>query len=178
MPHISKRILKTIDDAREEGLITDDEVRERKLLGNHGKGRCGFVVIVWKLNFLAGVKELYAVVQTEEIAKGIREQFYKEAHDYGIEPKYYITWEEKMVLWSRDVFKDRYRVYDLSANKPYYSNRTKDLYFQHHTTATRFGRVEYKRGNIGEWCVQKYNRQKRRWDVIHYGYTGNRNRML
>ena len=177
MPHISKRVIRTIELAREAGQITDEEVKERKSLGNHGRGRCGFVVVVWKLNVLAGVKELYAVVQNEGIAQGIRENLYKEAHDYGIEPKYYITWEEKMVLWSRDVFKDRYRVWDLEMNRPHYPDGLKDIYFDQYTLARNFGMKEKREGNIGEWCIQKYNRQRRKWDVIHYGYTGNKSRI-
>ena len=133
---------------------------------NHGRGVCKKVVVVWKLNMLEGIKELYCIAQNPKVALGIRQQFYAEAAQYGIEPKYYITWEERAVVWSRTVFTDRFRLYDVDNKKIIWAGKNTDGEFKRREGATRVANQLIKEGKLKDYQILKWNRRYRRWDVL------------
>jgi hypothetical protein len=140
-----------------------------EVIGNHGRGTCRRVVVVWKINVEEGLKELHCIAQNPKVAQGIRESFYEEAHKYGFDPKDYVTWEDRPVVWSRSVFKDRYRLYDLDNKKMIWNhtnkhNDTGD--FTTHGRARQRARLEAKKGNLKNYVIQKWNRQRQRWDNV------------
>lgn len=136
-------------------------------LPNHGRGKCSRVVVVWKLNMLEGIKELYCIAQNPTVAKGIREQYREEAIRYGIEPKYYITWEDRAVIWSRTVFDDRYRLYDVDNKKIIWAGKNSSTgEFKRREGATRVANQLIKDGKLKHYMIQKWNRQRRRWDEL------------
>jgi hypothetical protein len=132
---------------------------------NHGRGRCVRVVVVWKLNMEEGLKEFYCVAQNPKVAQGIREQFRAEATKHGIKPRHYVTFQEVPVVWSRTVFKERYRLIDLDTDKIIWAKGNPEGEFSRRKSAVDRAIVEERKGALKNYAVVVWNRRYRRWDI-------------
>jgi hypothetical protein len=135
---------------------------------NHGRGRCLKVTAVWKINMEEGVKELYCIAQNPKVASGIRERYREEAERYNIDPKYYITWEDRAVIWSRTVFPDRFRLINTDTNGTIWpewrTNKTGE--FNRKEGAKRMANRLISQGKLENYKIVKWNRQRKRWDDL------------
>lgn len=112
------------------------------------------------------IKEFYCVAQNPRVALGIRRQFYDEANKYGIDPKYFVTWEDRAVIWSRTVFADRFRLFDVDNNKIIWGGKNTNGEFKRREGAKRVANKLIKEGKLKNFQILRWNRRFKRWDVF------------
>lgn len=153
--------------AEELDFVPKVEIDDTVVTGNRGAGRCKKVYIIWKLNMSEGVRELYCVAQNRSLCRAIQEMFREEAERYGIEPQYYVSYEERPVVWSRTVYPEKYRIYDLTNNRVVYGlKNTKDSgYYLYYKAAVTRAESLKENGELDEYCIQVYDRKKKKWIV-------------
>lgn len=159
------------DDLEEfVNLVPKVEVIDTTPKDSSDRGICKKVYVVRKLNMTEGIRELYCIAQTRKVCRGIQDLFRDEAERYGIDPAYYIWYEERPVVWSRTVFPDRYRIYDTINNHIVWgTHRTKLSGEYVYFTAAKTRAEKFKKeGILKEYVIQRYDRRKKLWiDVSH-----------
>lgn len=150
--------------------VYDEEgnVIKKQDLPNHGRGRCNKVTVVFKINMESGTREFFCVAQNPTVAIGIREQHVDEAKKYGIDPKYYISFEDAPVVWSRAVFPTLYRIWDTDRNRTVWggeNTKNKDGYYIRRKSALNKAEKLKEKGELNNYIIEVYNRQRKRWEV-------------
>ena len=153
----------------------EEEVRELRYKNemltkknNHGRGKCNRVVVVFKWDVSVGDYKLEAVAQNLKVAAGIRSKYIEEAHKFNIDPNKYVWFKDYPVVWSKSIFPDRYKIYDVDNKKTIFTQRMDrgDGYYSKYNMAKYVATKMKEEGKIGNWVIQKYNRKTKHWDVV------------